>query len=207
MAGTASGEAKPRRAWLWSAVGLLAALALIVGMVLRASRQGGGGEALMLGVVALCAGLLLTGEIIAVLQSVQAREAARTALGALPPAYRVSGRIRVRGRRRSAVVDHLVLAPDGRAWAVTVDGSTRPPRPGDPLDGLAPLLEAARKGAEFVREAAVAGVLPEELQPSATARVTPCILVARRPIEAGVRQGVLAFAGADAVKQLSGGDH
>lgn len=194
----AAGEAGPRRAWLWISVALLAVLALLAGMAMRAAGRGGGPEAWMVGVVAVCAGLLLTGEIVGVLAGIQAREAAKRALGALPPAYRISGRIRVRGHRRAAVIDHLVVGPDGRAWAVTVDGSTRPPRPGDPTDGLRPLLAVARRAAEFAREAARAGVLPEELRVPAGTQVMPCILVARRPMDMGMREGVLAFGATDA---------
>ena len=196
------GAAHPRRGWLWAAVALSCGLALLVGFLLRAGLNGAGVETFLLAVLVALAAVLLIGEIVAALQVVQAREAARTALSALPVGYRISGRVRIRGGRRPAVADHVVVAPDGRAWAVTVDGSTRSPRPDDPTDGLGPLLSLARHAAATVQQAARACVLPPELGLPRGARVDPCILVARRPLRTGRREGVLAFAGADAAPAL-----
>lgn len=194
---------RARRSWLWVGTGTLCVLALLVGMVVRAGTHAGGGDVLMVGLAAAGAVLFLAGEIVTVLQSVQAREAARSALAALPPDHRVSGRIRVRGAGRPVVVDHLVVRPDGAVFAVTVDGSTNPPRSGDRLDGLGRLLPAARRSAEVLQRAARAGVLPPRLGLPPRCSVHPCILAARRPLGTGQREGVLAFAAADAASALA----
>lgn len=195
--------ARRRRGWLWAGTALLGLLAVSVGMLLRAGRHGGGGALLMAALAVAGAVLFLTGETVAVLQAVQAREAAREALAALPPGHRVSGRLRVRGAGRPVVVDHLVVRPDGTVFAVTVDGSTNPPRPGDPLEGLGRILPAARRAAEIVQRAADAGVLPAELQLPRPAVVRPCILAARRPLALAHRQGVVTCSAADAVAALA----
>ncbi len=195
---------RQRRAWLWVSAGALCLLALLVGMIFRTSTHGGGTAMLMAAVATAAAALFLAGEIVTVLQVVQAREATRTALASLPPGHRVSGRIRVRGAGRPVVVDHLVVRPDGIAFAVTIDGSTNPPRPGDTTDGLSRLLAQARRAAEVVQRAADAGVLPPELGLRSRIRVQPCILAARRPLRTGPREGVLACAAADAAHALGG---
>ncbi len=185
-------------------VGGCLALSAIIGFVIRASLHGGGPALLMMGVLlGLCA-LFLLGEIVTALQVVQAREAAAEALARLPSGYRVSGRIRVRGAgRRPAVADHVVVCPDGRTFAVMVDGSTRPPRPGDPAEGLARLLGGARRVAESIQEAAAARVLPEELGLRPGSRVRPCIVVARRPVATAWHDGVLAVSAPEAAGVLA----
>jgi hypothetical protein len=170
-----------------------------VGFVIRAGGHGGGPLVAMTGGAGAALGLFIVAEIVAVLQVVQAREAAMAALAALPAGYAVSGRIRIRGAgRRPAVADHVVVCPDGRAFAVVVDGSTRPPRADDPRAGLGRLLPAAREAAEAVQKAAAAGVLPPGLRLRRGTVVQPAVLVARRPFGTGRREGVLAFAAADA---------
>jgi|GEM_PF-5552647 len=193
------------RSWLWVGTGALCLLALLVGMIVRAGTHAGGASLLMAGLVAAAAILFLAGEIVTVLQAVQAREAARAALAALPPGHRVSGRVRVRGAGRPVVVDHLVVRPDGAVFAVTIDGSTNPPRVGDPAEGLGRLLPAARHAAEVVQRAARAGVLPAELGLPVKAGVRPCILAARRPLSTGERDGVLTFSANDVVAALAAG--
>jgi hypothetical protein len=197
--------ARPRRGWLWAAVAGCGALAVLVGFVIRAGAHGGGPVVAMTGGAGALLGLFIVAEVVSVLQTVQAREAAAAALAALPAGFSVSGRVRVRGAgRRPAVADHVIRCPDGRVLAVVVDGSTRPPRPGDPREGLGRLVEAARQAAEAVQRAAAAGVLPPELRVRPGARVQPAILVARRPLAPGRREGVLAFAAADALRVLAG---
>lgn len=204
MGGTRRVPLRPRRLWLWAGLGLLAVLAVLVGAVLRAGTRGAGPEVLMLGAVGAAAALLLVGEVVVVLQAVQAREAADAALTALPAGHRVAGRIRIRGSGRPVLIDHVVVSPRGDVWAVTVDGSANPPRPGDPTDGLAALLPTARRAADALARAAQAGVLPPELGLGPRPRVRPCILAARRPLQRGPRQGVLAFSAAEAAEALGG---
>ncbi len=157
----------------------------------------------MIGGLAVGASLLLAVELLTVLQGVQGREAAAEALRALPAGVRVSGRVRVRGRGRPVVADHVVVGPSGDGWAVMVDGSTRPARMNDPFDGLRPLLGDAKRTASAVQEAARLGLL-DQTGLCVGASVRPAILVARRPLVAGERDGVLAFAAADAANALAG---
>jgi len=198
----AADQVRPRRTWLWVGLGGLCLLALLLGAAIRAGTHGGGVEALMIGLAGLAAVLLLAGELLVVLQATQAHEAAAAALAQLPSGHRVSGRIRVRGAGRPVVVDHVVVRPDGRAWAVLVDGSTNPPRPGDGSDGLARLLPTARRGAEVLARAAAAGVLPKELGLRRRTAIRPCILTVRRPLRTGERDGVLGVAAGDAATVL-----
>jgi hypothetical protein len=195
---------RPPRAWLWVALLALMVASLCAGIVLRAGVRGGGGAAVLLvGAFGVLAVLYLAAEVMVVLQEVQAREAARTALATLPPPCRVSGRVRVRGAGgRPVLVDHVVAVPGGSVYAVVVDGSTRPPRPGDSTDGLGPLVPRARRAAAAIAAAAAAGVLPERLGVGAGACIRPCILVVRRPLAPGERAGVLAVAGADVQRLL-----
>ena len=188
---------------MWLGLAGLAFLAFLAGSSLRL-RGPAAGEAVMIGALAVGASLLLAVELLAVLQGVQGREAAAAALRALPTDVRVSGRIRVRGRGRPVVADHVVVGPSGDGWAVVVDGSTRPARVGDPLDGLRPLLSDAKRAAAAVQEAGRLGLLPAETGLGATSSVRPAILVARRPLVAGERDGVLAFAAVDAANALAG---
>lgn len=194
----------PRRSWLWTGTAALLALALLVGLLLRAAAHGGGSELWMIAFLAAAAVLLLVAEVVTVLQAVQAREAARAALVGLPPGHRVSGRIRIRGTGRPVVIDAVVVRPDGAVFTVLVDGSANPPAPQDPTDGLRKLLPQARNCAVMVERAAAAGVLPAELGLHGHVRAIPCVLAARRPLRAGAREGVLAFAAAEAVQALDG---
>ncbi len=196
-------DRRPKRYWLWLGLAGLALLAFLAGGSLRL-RGPAAAEAVMIGATALGASLLLAVELLSVLQGVQGREAAAAALRVLPHDLRVTGRVRIRGRGRPAVADHIVVGPTGDGWAVLVDGSTRPPRSGDPLDGLRPLLAAARRVAAAVQEAGRLGLLPPETGLGATSSVRPAILVARRPLAAGERDGVMAFAAGDAANALAG---
>lgn len=195
---------RPARGWLWLAVAGCCLLAVLVGFILRAAAHGGGASVLMLGAAGAFAVLLLIAEVVAALQAVQAREASAAALAGLPAGFVVSGRVRIRGHGRPVVADHVVVAPDGRAWAVTVDGATRSPRPGDAADGLRTLLPAAKRAAEAVQRAAAARVLPPQMGLAPGTAVRPCILVARRPFATTAHEGVLAFPAAEAIPALLG---
>lgn len=194
----------PRRSWLWTGTAALLALALLVGLLLRAAAHGGGNGMWMIAFLAAGAVLLLVAEVVTVLQAVQARDAARAALAGLPPGHRVSGRIRIRGARRPVVIDAVVVRPDGAVFTVLLDGSANPPSPQDTTEGLRKLLPQARDCAVMVERAAAAGVLPAELGLRGHIRAVPCVLAARRPLRAGTREGVLAFAAADTVQVLDG---
>jgi len=196
---------RPRRRWLWAGLWTLMGVSLVAGLFLRVGLRDRGGPGLVaVGVVALAAALFLAGEVLVVLQDVQAREAAAEALGALPPGFRVTGRVRIAGAGpRPVVVDSVVVTPDGRAYAVVVDGSTRPPAPHDPYDGVGPLLPRARAAAEALAAAARARVLPARVGLGPTAEVLPCVLVVRRPFRGGPRDGVLAVGPRDLPEALS----
>ncbi len=198
--------ARPRRAWLWTVLLLIMLVSLLVGIVLRAGVRGGGGPtAVMIGVFGLLAVVYLAGEVMVILQDVQAREAGGAALAGLPDGFRISGRVRVSGLRgRPVCIDHVVVGPGDRAFAVVLDGSTRPPSRRDPLDGLGPLLGRARAAADALSAAARARVLPDRLGLDVETTVRPCILVVRRPLVPGERSGVLALAAGDAVRVLAG---
>ena len=172
--------------------------ALVAGGLVRAgARDGGGAGIIVMGATALCAVLFLCMEVVAVLQGVQAREAVSATFRNLPDGFRCSGRVRVTGwGRRPVLVDQVVVTPEGEAYAVVVDGSTRPPAAGDPLDGVGALIPAARRAAEAVAAAAAARVLGGVPLPPGV-RVDPCIVVARRPITPGRRAGVFTVAAGD----------
>lgn len=198
-----SPAARPRRRWLWITLLVIMGGALLGGVLLRVGAQDHGGASLiMIGLLALLAVLYLAGELMVVLQEVQAREAGRLALAALPAGYTVSGRVRVSGHGRPVCIDHVVVTPGGDAFAVVVDGSTRPPAPRDPLDGVGPLLPKARAAAVALMTAARAGVLPDRLLVHSRTPVRPCILVVRRPMSPGERAGVLTLSGSDAATVL-----
>ena len=196
--------ARPRRAWLWTALLLIMLVSLLAGIVLRVGVRGGGPTAVIIGVFGLLAVVYLAGEVMVILQDVQAREAGEAALAGLPDGFRVSGRVRVSGLRgRPVCIDHVVVGPGDRAFAVVLDGSTRPPSRDDPLDGLGPLLGRARAAAAALSAAARARVLPDRLGIGVETTVRPCILVVRRPLGSGERRGVLAVSAGDAVRLLA----
>ncbi len=176
---------------------MVLALAWLGGMLLRGGHSGLGPEGSMFGVITLLLAAGMATELLVTLQQVQAREIAVAAINGLPKRFRRLGRMRIQDGWRRVVIDQVVKGPKGRVFAIMVDGSTLPAVRGDRLDGLGRLIGPAKRAAQTLSKAAKAGALPRDLGMPQDAVVCPCILVVRRPLVTGERDGVLSFTAAE----------